>query len=478
VKEQENPFRKIKNLTSQFRTILRLSDNELEKIFISHLIVFPNYKSFFDRKICFSEYNYINAFTEKKEVPGQIIAFTRKQKEITKRLNQSVTSEELKTVMDKVINGLRHEFSVDEKEIARELSKESSEKSRKYLVTTYSMIKDLERLFISGGAGTGKTFLAIQHMIHSRKENFRILYLCYNKLLAAKIRYEFSHSPGVDVYAIEEYMLEKGRFNRNAVPLDREVLDEFYLNKLPACFMEKAGPPVYDLVIADEFQDLALPAYVRVIDRSLKNGISAGKVWFFYDPDQNLFKRDPAYPGFFLKGYGLEGQRLKLLINYRNAPNIVSLSSQILGENIYERSALHNSGIIEEHFYGDESDQKEKIEGILTSLESKYRKEDVILLSVRALERSAAFKMERENRGWGRKFSRHGKNARGMISYSNAHRFKGLESKIVIVTDIDGADLYPDLKTVLYAAVTRASFKLILLIDEKFRAEFERLVSG
>ena len=65
-----------------------------------------------------------------------------------------------------------------------------------------------------------------------------------------------------------------------------------------------------------------------------------------------------------------------------------------------------------------------------------------------------------------------------MISYSNAHRFKGLESKIVIVTDIDGADLYPDLKTVLYAAVTRASFKLILLIDEKFRAEFERLVSG
>ena len=49
------------------------------------------------------------------------------------------------------------------------------------------VLRDSERVIVDGGAGTGKTLLAIEAAQRMAHEGKRVLFLCYNKLLAARI---------------------------------------------------------------------------------------------------------------------------------------------------------------------------------------------------------------------------------------------------------------------------------------------------
>ncbi len=55
---------------------------------------------------------------------------------------------------------------------------------------------------------------------------------------------------------------------------------------------------------------------------------------------------------------------------------------------------------------------------------------------------------------------------KGRLRYSTIHAFKGLEAPAVIVTDVD-RELVPDLESVLYVGLTRATDRLCGVVEKR-----------
>jgi superfamily I DNA/RNA helicase len=53
----------------------------------------------------------------------------------------------------------------------------------------------------------------------------------------------------------------------------------------------------------------------------------------------------------------------------------------------------------------------------------------------------------------------------GRVHYSTIHAFKGLDAPAVIVTDLDEADLGENFDSLLYVGLTRATDRLVVLIE-------------
>ena len=61
------------------------------------------------------------------------------------------------------------------------------------------------------------------------------------------------------------------------------------------------------------------------------------------------------------------------------------------------------------------------------------------------------------------------------LKFSTVHSFKGLESPVVIIADIDRVDS-DEPRSLLYVAMSRARSLLILMISEGARTSFERRI--
>jgi superfamily I DNA/RNA helicase len=61
------------------------------------------------------------------------------------------------------------------------------------------------------------------------------------------------------------------------------------------------------------------------------------------------------------------------------------------------------------------------------------------------------------------------------IPFTSIHAFKGLESSAVIITDVDNLDDERS-KALLYVGMSRARARLYMLMDEKCRRSYDRIL--
>ena len=120
-----------------------------------------------------------------------------------------------------------------------------------------------KRLFTSGPAGTGKTMLALEIAEKKASLDKNVLFLCFNQFLAEDLK---NISSKFKVQTFHSYLLE---ITGLKVPQDN--LDYFFDEQLiEAAFdviIEKNIK--FDTLIIDEFQDLATPEYLMLLDRLL-----------------------------------------------------------------------------------------------------------------------------------------------------------------------------------------------------------------
>lgn len=152
---------------------------------------------------------------------------------------------------------------------------------------------------IIGGAGTGKTFIAMKKAardIHTGKD---VLFLCCNKELCGFVREKLGENAQLDFRTFEELM--------------RETIGDAYEttsaneNGNKNCFelVDVSNPKKYDSIIVDEGQDFDadMGLTVRLF---LKSEVESS-LYVFYDMNQNIFehKVDNAfaidYPPFILR---------------------------------------------------------------------------------------------------------------------------------------------------------------------------------
>lgn len=170
------------------------------------------------------------------------------------------------------------------------------------------------RFVITGGAGTGKTVLAIEQARRLAREGVKVLLTCYNEPLAQHLAGRVAGEANLRAIHFHGLVLEE--MAAAGLPRPAENDNEFWNEKCPRLLMAAARKTGYrvDALVVDEAQDIA-PLWWQALE-SLT--VQPGRCYVFGDPLQNIYRDDDWTPPF-------DGLHYELTINCRNTRPIAEV---------------------------------------------------------------------------------------------------------------------------------------------------------
>lgn len=335
-----------------------------------------------------------------------------------------------------------------------------------------------DRVIFEGPAGTGKTLLAIEATRRALDSGERVLLVCHNRGLADYLRtaLEDRASERLFVGTLHSYLM---RITGLSLPADDNLRASFFKTTLPEAALDEVtrggndafdpGSQGFDTIVVDELQDILSEEYLSLIPQFLRtSSLATGRVFMFGDIENQAFfdNRDPMALRTLLRStFGGVSFR-SLTVNCRNAPETVNLV-----EALFEVRPAYTHVPPRPDRYPPEyktytSHPERELVKLLNRLEnSGYLKAGVAILSLASEETSVASRL---NDGkWKPRLRKLGSQVNeNSVTFTSVYRYKGLESPIVIVTDIDPEALESRLEG-LYVGITRSTLMTILLIEER-----------
>jgi hypothetical protein len=316
------------------------------------------------------------------------------------------------------------------------------------------------RIIFEGPAGTGKTLLAIEAARRAAIDGEKVLLVCFNHLLGdwLKTQQEFV-GENVVISTIHALMLEVAGL---APPSDPS--SSFWEQALPdaclATLMDRHEPEAFDVLIADEAQDLLRGEYLDVLDLMVRGGLGDGSWMMFGDFEKQAIYKASISVGSFTEGRVAVPQ-FSLRENCRNTPRIAEYATLLGGlDPGYARILRPDEGPAPTTlYYEDGADQLEALAETLESLyEAGFTGSDIAILSPRS--DGAAFGLSQP---WSDRIRRYVVGGSGgYMGATTIHAFKGLEAPVVLLTDIENVDT-DSRQALLYTGMTRATDRLVLL---------------
>lgn len=337
-------------------------------------------------------------------------------------------------------------------------------------------LMDNPRVLIRGTAGTGKTLLAIEAVKRAISNGEKVVLFCFNKLLGEWLADYFSYAPlderPIYVGSFHSYMINflKTR-GINPELLSGNLDDDYYNLGLPDMVLNqlKETSLKYDRVVVDEAQDLIKNRYLDVIDFSLRHGLANGKWTMFGD-----FSMQSIYMTGMTESAYLDVLQnrsffaiFRLDRNCRNTKKICIDIENIVG--IRENAAFEDmvdTPAVNHVTYRDMENQRKLLGELLIDLKSKgIPEKDIVILSPKRRSKSVVALLDGYN------IKDYSVKGSGRIRFSTIQAFKGLESSVVILTDIE--DYYDE--KLIYVGLSRARFSLYVLETESASAARTKL---
>ncbi len=337
-----------------------------------------------------------------------------------------------------------------------------------------------DRVLFTGPAGTGKTVLALEAARRAANAGKKVLFVCYNRLLG---RWLTQQPPlrGSNVAAgtFHQYLLGVAGI---APPL--EPGSSFWSSELPEAAAEKllgghADASAFDIIVADEVQDLLTAPYLDVMDLVLQGGLAGGRWLLFGDFErQMIYGQDRDRADELLRARLGSFTRCSLRVNCRNTPRIATLS-YLLGKLApnYSR-VLRPDDRIEPaiSYYATPSQQRKELSSVLERLHREsYAGDDIVILSPKAGSRCAAAGIT--EKPWAGQLAPFEQAEPGQIRYTTIQSFKGLDSPAIAVTDVEhlAGELFSSL---FYVATTRALERLCIIVHETAKPDIINALLG
>lgn len=311
--------------------------------------------------------------------------------------------------------------------------------SEQVLLLNY--LEEQNNAVINGLGGTGKTVMAVEKAKMHANAGEKVLFLCYNKRLRDYLSDNYT-CENVYYYTIDGFACSLCHTETVDYDLLKTMLETMYC--------ESSFP--YQHVIIDEGQDFGRDNIEEcdivgllkdnVIDDESRNG----SFYMFYDRNQMIQSRKvPAY-------IQDADCRLTLYRNCRNTKHIATTSLRFLNSNkqpkVFDAAIegnLPNMVVVEDKASALQSINKlidkyvEEGYGDITILTCKT--EEKSILSDEASKSIYLYK--------GKKYL-----------FTSCRKFKGLESDVIILIDVEDSDLLEEEEKNLYVGASRAKYEL------------------
>lgn len=306
---------------------------------------------------------------------------------------------------------------------------------------------------ILGGAGTGKTFIAMKKMLRDKAEGKKVLFLCCSKELSRFVSERIGDNKVV-FRTYDELMIDT---------IGKSTYEEAEVNENGnrACFdlvVEKRGYEKYDSIIVDEAQDFDIDMGLTV--RLFLANDQTSDLYVFYDINQNIFEHK------FENSFAIEYPPFLLRYNIRNTGCIYQCAVETTGL---------GADTVANQLLGVEPDVRKytsAIQGLkgLNNIVSQLTQKEyvsnksIVILSDDDYSDSLLSTEDRVG-SYDISFEDLDKIGDAEICFKTVEEFKGLEADIVIYLKKDEPDAIKDemARRRDYVALTRARYYLYVL---------------
>ncbi len=368
------------------------------------------------------------------------------------------------------------------------LRRERQTEIRKFTDEQLEVVEGLDgvnaRALIEGPAGTGKTVLAIEEARRAAALGRRVLLVCYNQQLGRLLQATVRDLGLSNVTASTFHGLLRTVAEDRGPDAHPEVTEQRYWSELlPDLALARLlqSGPLFDVMIADEAQDLTVNTYLEVMDALLVGELRHGEWRMFGDFErQSIFVTDPATSVSRILTRAADVARFRLRRNCRNTPRVAEYVVR-LGrlEPSYTKVLRPDAGAPSTPrtlFYQSPDHQAELLQATLEEWlgSGEFAEEDVVILS--PILRSCA---QQRGPAAGRfrleplPLSPNS----GAVHFGTVSSFKGLEAPAVVLTDIEevGTEFA---QRVFYTGVSRATDRLRVLARDGLQGAMASILSG
>lgn len=365
----------------------------------------------------------------------------------------------------------------------RELNKVRDEQTK-----VLSLIRDNANIYFSGPAGSGKSHLLSELAKEASKKGHSVLVTCHNLMMADSLNEELGKLPNVLVKSLDDVMLAIAQLKEHKLGDANKWFEE----TLPLLTLQKlslSSTKKYSAIIVDEFQDLASsPKKLQVLSklRGKTNGL-VSRVYLAGDDDQQIMN-----PGDSVSSINVARDifgwvaHVELRQNIRQSPQLSESIYKLLNrQNPFSRFRIHkelDDGL--EVIAVTKDNQTKRLAAVLQRLESDYDLSDIRVLCFEKEKSALAGVFDRlgnldsSAERWLAKNCKHDTNPAGKVRWRSIRKFKGLDQDVIVITDVSKESanwakekLGKSLNDLLYVGMTRARFKVVLLVqDELFPA--------
>ena len=341
------------------------------------------------------------------------------------------------------------------------------------------------RLLIQGGAGTGKTLLAVECAIREAQGSpGKTLFLCYNRMLAAYLERVVRERAVEDkvevwtVYALLNQLIKSSKTfgpefakRREGQP-DEVVYGVLYPEYAGLAVMEAEGER-YETIVVDEGQDFLSRPLLAVLDGLLAGGIDGGRWRVFCDVNN----QGAIYGKYEAEAFAdllRLGHSMVLPLNRRNSKEIAQETTMLAVPKV--PSVGVTPGLpVEYIWYDAPADQPKRLKNLLYRLyQDGVKAGRVTVLTPRSLANSCLPKVSdpvlepvTEQNVYDVVTGAH-----GSTTFSTVSSFNGLENDFIVLADVENLD-GDWWRSVIYVGMSRARAGLCVLVPNSLRPSYE-----
>ncbi len=334
------------------------------------------------------------------------------------------------------------------------------------------------RMIVSGGAGTGKTLLALEEVLRASDAGQTALFLCHTRALARWVREQVGSRPRVTVAHFNGLTGELIRKAGLSGRITDAPVDQVFRFEHPELALEAlltiSDPPSYDVIVVDEAQDILTIPAVAFLDGLIRSGLARGTWRVFLDPRQDVFNAmDIASGGELAKA---APTRFRLRVNCRNTAEIATQTS-VLSTRELEETLPVTGPDVEYLRYSDERDLRKQIgKTVAAWLDGGVRPSEIVVLGMQ--RRAKTVLADGLPPGVSARLvdldDEFDVSERGAVRFATVAGFKGLEAEAIVLADVG---LLPpgNRASDIYVAMSRARSLLAVGVNRDLAAAQDEL---